>query len=299
MKIGIIGGGSIGLLFAHYLSQTHDITLYTRSSEQAEMICQNGILLEKDEKNVIRREIHARPFSKWTLSDDLIIVTVKQYQLKGVLEELIKTDLHGCTLLFLQNGMGHLKSLESICHANIIVGTVEHGANRTGINSFRHNGVGVTRLAVMHGEGQQMTSLAEHSSFEFPLVIERDYKEMLIKKLVVNAIINPLTAILQVRNGELIKNDYFYRLFCQLFDEIKVILALENPQIYFHNVEEVCRKTANNRSSMLKDLEEHRQTEVDAILGYLLDEAIEKQIEAPLIQTFFHLIKGRELLKEG
>ena len=34
MKIGIIGGGSIGLLFSYYLSEQHSISLYVHTKEQ-------------------------------------------------------------------------------------------------------------------------------------------------------------------------------------------------------------------------------------------------------------------------
>lgn len=43
LKIGIIGGGAIGLLCASYLSEHHDITLFTRRKQQAEEIRALGI----------------------------------------------------------------------------------------------------------------------------------------------------------------------------------------------------------------------------------------------------------------
>ena len=50
---------------------------------------------------------------------------------------------------------------------------------------------------------------------------------------------------------------------------------------------------------MLKDLEAGRETEVDSILGYLLEEAQRKEMIAPLIYNYYHLIKGKEYQKEG
>ena len=43
MRIGIIGGGAIGLLFANYLSEKHDVTIYTRTQEQAELLNRDGL----------------------------------------------------------------------------------------------------------------------------------------------------------------------------------------------------------------------------------------------------------------
>ncbi|MEH7489047.1 2-dehydropantoate 2-reductase N-terminal domain-containing protein, partial [Priestia megaterium] len=43
--IGIIGGGSLGLLFSAYLSDCYDVTLYTKTKTQAKCINENGITL--------------------------------------------------------------------------------------------------------------------------------------------------------------------------------------------------------------------------------------------------------------
>jgi len=121
---------------------------------------------------------------------------------------------------------------------------------------------------------------------------------MLTRKFIVNCVINPLTAILKVPNGELLTNQHYFQLFNTLFNEISVILQLENDDAYYENLVGVCRNTDINRSSMLKDLEENRPTEIDAILGYILQEAINKNLEAPLVHTFYHLIKGSEIQGE-
>jgi 2-dehydropantoate 2-reductase len=48
---------------------------------------------------------------------------------------------------------------------------------------------------------------------------------------------------------------------------------------------------------MLKDIEAGRDTEVDAILGFLLEEAIDQEKKAPLVENFYYLIKGKEIKK--
>lgn len=294
MRIGIIGGGSLGLLFAYYLNKTASVTVYTRTLEQAEVINREGICLKKKE-NIWNTFVSAVPFDSWQGLEDITIVTVKQYQLTHVLDKISNQPKSYGRLLFLQNGMGHIKSLKNMTNQEIYIGSVEHGAYRDSANVVHHNGEGVTRCAVLNGDPSFLEQFVSVSPSSFPFIIEPDYYEMLIKKLIVNAVINPLTAVLRVQNGELIDNPHYYKILNDIFSEITAILQLKNRDQIFSHVMNVCEKTAQNRSSMLKDIEHHRETEVDAILGYLLEEADSKGIQAPLIQTFFHLIKGLTL----
>jgi len=116
--------------------------------------------------------------------------------------------------------------------------------------------------------------------------------------LIVNAIINPLTAVLRVNNGGLLENQFYFLVVKNLFTEISFILNLKHPVDYLQQVIDICKKTANNRSSMLKDIEAKRLTEVDAILGFLLEEAKKQDKKAPQIENLYYLIKGKEIKQE-
>ena len=294
MKIGIIGAGSIGLLFAAYLSKAFSITLYTRTSEQAEEINQNGISIKEGTEEKKTR-VRAMSISTWTGEEELTIIAVKQYQLHSIINDLTNLKRFPNTLLFLQNGMGHLKLLENISVSNIFVGSVEHGASKVNTYTVRHNGKGAINIALFKGDSLRIKEFAEASAaINFPISIKEDYYNMLENKLIANAVINSLTAILHVQNGELISNPYYFAAVKKLFLEISFVLNLENPIRKFRNVVRICKKTADNRSSMLKDIEAGRKTEVDAILGFLLDEAAKQQKKAINIESYYQLIKGKE-----
>jgi 2-dehydropantoate 2-reductase len=293
MKIGIIGAGSIGLLFAAYLSKTCHVILYTKTLEQAEAINQNGVVLLNKDGNS-KYEIEACSFDMWTGQEDLTIVAVKQYQMNEMINKAVRIKKEPIDILFLQNGMSHLKLLTNLTGNNLFVGSVEHGALKENPFTVRQNGEGVTNLAVFSGDRTRLTNFASFAPDNFPVVIHKNYYEMLISKLIINAVINPLTAILQVENGQLLKNDYYFKVLKDLFSEITYILNLEDPESYFHRVMEVCRNTALNRSSMLKDIESGRKTEVDAILGFLLEEAQKQEKQAPFIKILYQLVKGKE-----
>lgn len=296
MKIAIIGGGSLGLLFAYYLSKGHDVHLYTRTKEQSDIINRHGIHMIKSGAEHTASNITASSITDWQGTAHLTIIAVKQYQLAGLMPKL-KANSSG-SLLFIQNGYGHIKLLPELPTIPIYLGSVEHGAVKSGDNTVFHNGEGTTRAAVYKGSGSLLENLSVSLSDDFPVILEPDYKTMLIKKLVVNAVINPLTAVLQVKNGALISNTYFHGIFIRLFEECANVLELKNREDYFRHVVDVCKKTADNYSSMYKDIEEGRQTEIDSILGYMLEEARNKKMTAPLISNYYFCVKGKEHERE-
>ncbi|MEC1520960.1 2-dehydropantoate 2-reductase [Neobacillus niacini] len=294
MKLGIIGAGSIGLLVASYLSNAFSVTLYTKTSEQAEIINQHGIYLQ--EGSVQRKvSVRALPISKWAGIEEITIIAVKQYQIHSIINQIISLKMIPQTLLFLQNGMSHLTLLKNIPATNIFVGSVEHGASKVNTYTVSHNGKGAINVALYKGNVDGIKEFAEVcTSIRFPMTLKDDYYTMLINKLITNAIINPLTAILQVNNGELIKNTFYFAAVKKLFLEISFILNLEDPIKRFRDVLRICKKTGDNRSSMLKDLEAGRRTEIDAILGFLIEEAQLQQKTATNIESYYYLIKGKE-----
>jgi len=294
MKIAIIGGGALGLLFSHYLSQVHQVILYTKTKKQAELINREGVHLV--EEGVSRCHlIQARPIELWTDSYDLTFVTVKGYHLSSLMPLFNQRPIKQGGLVFLQNGMGHLKCLPEYKADTIYLGSVEHGAVKLNLTTVSHNGHGVTRLAVYKGNTDYLMELKNTVPMEFQIVMEQDYRDMLVKKLLVNAVINPLTAAFTVPNGMLLTNPFYYKIALELFDEATMVLGIHNKQEHWHNVRSVCLKTASNRSSMLKDIEAGRETEIDSILGYLVEEAMNKQLEIPLIINYYNYIKGKEI----
>lgn len=299
MKIAIIGGGAVGLLFASYLQEENDVILYTRSEDQSESIRTNGLIRENGEESICL-PINVQPISQWDETGiELVILCVKEYMLDSIVKNL--TFPPNLPLLFVQNGMGHLSLLKKINTRSILIGSVEHGALRVNNHTVRHTGIGVTKLAIYRTVEEDqwiLDKLILQSIKNFPAQFEQEYMVMLKKKLVVNAVINPLTAILRVSNGSLLTNKNYKMLFDQLFDEVCLALSLER-HTYYENLLHVCKNTAKNESSMLKDIKNGRRTEIDAILGYVLEEAQRKEIKVPLALAFYHCVKGEEIKEEG
>ncbi|RIW36310.1 2-dehydropantoate 2-reductase [Bacillus salacetis] len=292
MKVGIIGGGAIGLLFAANLGKMYDVTLYVKRTAQKDSINSKGITLcyqEQKEVTWIKAESEFTALSQ----NDLLIIAVKQYHLADITETIRKLPID-LPLLFLQNGIGHIELLNNLPHSNLYVGTVEHGALKVSESKVAHKGRGKTNIAIFKGSDGLPGKLS-NECVDFPFVIMPDYEMMLLEKLAINAVINPLTAVLGVRNGKLIENDEFEYLARAVFEEICLLYPKLNEVISFNDIKAVAFNTRGNTSSMLADLQADRQTEIDAILGAVIARADQDQVPISFIRYLYKMVKGLDV----
>ncbi|WP_276523346.1 ketopantoate reductase family protein, partial [Lysinibacillus fusiformis] len=54
----------------------------------------------------------------------------------------------------------------------------------------------------------------------FPVELVRNAEQMLFEKAVLNSLINPLSAVLQVKNGELVTNEQAFLLMDTIYKEL-------------------------------------------------------------------------------
>lgn len=116
------------------------------------------------------------------------------------------------------------------------------------------------------------------------------------RKLVANAVINPLTALHDVANGRLLDNPALAAEAALLAAEADIVLrALDArwPGNSLPAVMAVARATAGNTSSMRADAQRGAVTEIDAINGWLLRQARALGIALPAHQAITAAIRAR------
>lgn len=288
MKIGIIGGGSVGLLLSSFLSQKHKITIYVKREEQKLALNKHGLV---NDGTRIPNLINVLTIHEMK-NEDCLFICVKQADIIDVLP-LIKQENHQTPVFFLQNGMGHLRFIKNIKQP-CFVGVVEHGAYRINDYSVKHTGKGMIKIAVFNGKKNKLKELvSELTAEDFPIVKESDWRNLLAKKLIINAVINPLTALFDVKNGYVLTNTYLQKLARKLCAEACLVLNLDYLE-QWNRVQDVADKTADNISSMLNDIRNGVKTENEAISGYLLAESKE---HIPYTTFIYNSIKVLETKK--
>ncbi|EPN9399011.1 2-dehydropantoate 2-reductase [Listeria monocytogenes] len=288
LKVGIIGAGAMGLLYAANFANISELTLFTRRKEQSDLLNQKGLSL-KDNSELKNIHIQATVITdaEKLSEQELLIIAVKQYSLKTILP-LLRSIPERVPLLFIQNGAAHLDSISLLGDKRtILLGISEHGAGREDDTTVIWRGHGRTKYSIYQGELNEAVIKILDSNPDFPVEKHASYLDIINEKLFINAVINPLTAVLQVQNGKLLENKEWHELLKTIVKEIQTVLPVENA---LEKVEVICQVTATNFSSMALDRMNNRMTEIDGIVLPIL----EKGESLPTLHALYHLIKGLE-----
>ncbi|HZG77733.1 MAG TPA: 2-dehydropantoate 2-reductase [Paenibacillus sp.] len=309
MNIDIAGGGSLGLLLAGKLAHVPGVRarLIARTREQAELVAREGIaVLERD--GVERRaRIACESFDDAVGSaiaaDWLWIATKQTHWNDALLSYAARSARAGARLLLFQNGVGHVERLAAagVPADRLFVAVTTEGAKKTAADAVAHTGSGYTAIggaaAVAPSSAFPARDVLRAAGFAADAV--QDIESYIRRKLLTNSVINPLTAILRVTNGELSASPHYREAMRALFDEAFAALAPGAPgaepegrEAEWSRVLDVCAATAANFSSMLQDVLAGRETEIDAITGAVLRAAKAKGVGAPTHAAVYAMVRG-------
>jgi 2-dehydropantoate 2-reductase len=181
-----------------------------------------------------------------------------------------------------------------------MTGTTAQGATILGPGIVMQGGRGETHIGRFSGTADKMTfSIAE--MFEKAGIhtqVTNDVQSLVWGKLIVNVGINAATALLGLRNGQVAQVRQVTELAEMAVNEAVqvsiasgIILPYSDPM---QKVLEVARATAQNKSSMLQDIRNHRQTEVEAINGAIVRLGVKFGIPTPVNRTLTLLVEAAQ-----
>jgi 2-dehydropantoate 2-reductase len=177
--------------------------------------------------------------------------------------------------------------------SRVSLGVTTTGATLLGPGLVRTGGEGV--VSIEQNETLDPLKMALKSS-NFNVQVVDDAQSLIWGKLVINAAINPLTALLQVPNGELLARPATRRMMASLASETAEVAAAEHVHLPFSNpisaAEDVARKTAKNISSMFQDVRRGAPTEIDAICGAVTQRGKVHGIDTPYNRACWQLVRA-------
>jgi 2-dehydropantoate 2-reductase len=305
MKILVFGAGALGGFLGGLLSHKYDVTLYGRE-EKILPIQESGLKMTGISDCVTHPKILFKPEDLGKTEFALIILAVKSYDTNSALDIIKKNASQTSTILSLQNGLDNENKIAEAVGLNRTLGGVtSHGITYVGPAHVHHAGIGETLIGEMDGQDtDRIKEIADTlSSVGIETKISSNIGSEIWAKGIVNAAINPLTALTRLRNGFLLEIPSLTRLLEDTCSEC--IMVAEAAKIDLHGCDvikktkNVARLTAENRSSMLQDIERGKRTEIDSINGAIVEVGKKHGVKTPINSFLVALVKGIEEGEKG
>jgi 2-dehydropantoate 2-reductase len=301
----VLGAGAVGSLFGARLSAAGNAVILVGRPAHVDAVRTGGLTVEGVDPGRFRPEASAEIPRDRSL--DLVLVTVKSYDLATALGELADTRTPLPTVL-LGNGLG----IEATASRLL----AEHGwreperwclravhtvpATYLGAGRVRASGTGEVVLPdpsvagpaapLVPGIGRTLVAAG------FRVRTSSRFDEELWRKVVVNAAINPVTAAHAVPNGALRAGPLRTEAERLLVEAVAVAQrsGVELTEATARaDLDRVVAATAENRSSMLQDVDRGRPTELDVISGELLRRGRSLGVAMPATEAAVAAVRRR------
>ncbi len=300
--VTIVGNGAIGLLLTSFFVRKNiNVQIITRTREAAQKINSEGIFFTDQNSQTFnfKDNITATENSKKLPTTDLCIIITKAYSTENVIRRNLEYLKSSC-ILTLQNGLGNVETLKKyLPEQNLIAGTISTGATADGANRTIFCGKGSINIApICFKENIKSTKNISNlfNGCKIRCDIHQDWQSIVWSKLYINAIINPITALYKVKNGEILETPELTKLAKQISDEILQICLVVNINLLyekpFERLIKVCELTSDNYSSMLQDVLNHKRTEIEQITGEIIRIADKAGIETPINSMMYEKLKS-------
>ncbi|NWF56140.1 MAG: 2-dehydropantoate 2-reductase [Syntrophaceae bacterium] len=303
MKIAVVGTGALGSLYAGYLARGgEEVYAIDIREDIVSAIRASGIRIVEPEG----AEVSIRP-KKATLNPeevgvcDLVLLLPKSRQTEQAARRarcLFGPETAGLTV---QNGLGNPETIEAVVGGGrILAGVTLNASTYLEPGRVRYAGRGETVIGEMRGGPSPRAEkiAATFNRAGLSAHVSEEVWNDVWGKLLVNAGVNPVTAITRLANGILADHEETREIVKGLVEEGERVARARGIRLPYPDavkkVLDACVATAANYSSMLQDVLAQRETEVDFINGAIVREGEKLGIDTPVNRTLANLVRTIE-----
>ncbi len=291
----IIGAGAVGGLLASLLSHQQQKVCFVDS--RLKLNQDLTLQLDSLEYGVITNNLKVfrnLPSCRW------LLLCVKAHQVKKALSAFKLAD--NSKLMLVVNGMGaDHEIVDKLAPQQLYLASNTHGAlieEKTDSQlQLKHTGLGQLVVGPYLKNATKPQDLMALEQALPSAGWQDNIYPALWRKLAINCCINPLTALHQCRNGELL-DTRFAKDIAALCREVSQVAAAEQLDLsaddLHKTVLQVAKATANNFSSMQQDIHHKRLSEIGYINGYIVKQAAKHQLACPHNQYMLQQIQRLE-----
>jgi 2-dehydropantoate 2-reductase len=295
MGLLVAGTGALACLFAARLAGTgNEVTMLGSWPEGLAALRKHGVTLHDLDGSIQNYPVSVIEGSACEGNYKQALVLVKSWQTERVAKQLVRCLSANGIALTLQNGFGNAEILKEILKPErVALGVTMLGARMLEPAHVQFTGNGRVFLGD-HPRLSELEGILLAGEFQVEKV--SDPVSLLWGKLVINAAINPLTALLRVANGELLERPAARELMAEAAREAALVASMQGIILPYSDpviaVEEVARGTASNYSSMLQDVLRGTVTEIESINGAVVRVGERLGVQIPINRILWQLVKS-------
>lgn len=296
-RVSILGAGAMGALFAYYLAAENDVTLVDVRGDVVDTINRHGVQI--DEQSF--RKVLATCDPSRAFSTNYLFVFVKAPFTLGAVRPFAGQLNPATPIVSLQNGLGNEEAIKAALGPNVplVVGITNEGATAVGHGRSRRLSVGTTVVGSAGASPDTVRAIAtllQRAGLECSTAY--DIRPHLWGKLIANAAINPVAALLDAKNSAIASDPNAAELARSLALEsaavakaLRINLPFGDPWEY---VREVIASSVDGRNSMTIDLAARMKTEIDHINGAIVSAGRRAGVPTPYNEAILRLVKAKE-----
>ena len=310
----ITGLGALGTVFATMLKKAgHKVNALTKDKYLQDLndrhLRVTGIWGEHE---ATLDGIHASIDPLRNISFDLIFLTVKSYDTASAIEQVKPLVGKDTLVIAAQNGYGNYETVagsvgkEHALLARVIFGVKLPAPGRAEVTVIADDvRMGQPENAVDPGRVQAIAAAMKAAGI--PTSYAGNVAAILWDKILYNAALNPLGAVLECTYGQLAEDAGTRLVMDRIIEEVFLVAQAHNMPLNWRTADEykthfytrLVPPTAKHFPSMYYDVKAGKRLEIDALNGAVVKLAHRKGISVPVNETITALIKAKEALAGG
>lgn len=300
MKIVIVGAGAMGCRYGSAFHKAGaEVWLYDISKAHVDSINQRGLLIHNG------KETESVPIPATTeISDvpapDLAVLFTKTMYTESALRTAVKIFRPDTAVLTMQNGLGNIEKISIfVPQEHIIAGITSYASDLLGPGEIEAKSAGITKIMPLGEEIRNLTlQIAEllNSSGLVTQISENLMKDVW-EKVAFNCALNTSTTLTLLPVGKLGNTLYGQELVRMISSEVIRVAHADGvnaDEAAVHKlIEQQFRPevAGDHKPSMLQDRLAGRQTEIDAIVGAVIEKAHRHGVPVSCLEVIYRLIK--------
>jgi len=298
----IVGAGAIGGLYAAYLAKVSDVAVLDTNRAHVEAIQRHGLALTGCTESVTKLPAFAHAAEMGKRRFDAVIFLVKSQATEDAFRSIHPVLEGSPVLVTFQNGMGNEERLIGLTDLDVAHGVSFEAARYDGPGCVHHLVHGEDSwLGPARGPVESIAWLGElMTKAGLPTRVVADPRGAIWGKFIFNSVMNPIGAIVMGVNAARYEVPEMRALIddmaaeCVRVAEAQGIRLEFDPMYLVKKIRSGQAPLTKHAGSMAQDIEAGRETELEAMTGYVVRKAKQLGVPVPVTASVYRMAKGVE-----